>query len=71
VINMIDQRVWRLTPEFLSYTIAKSVLWTATRTLAQALSPPHPCQCHRPWTGAAEPEAKPVRLRAGVPGDAT
>jgi NAD(P)-dependent dehydrogenase (short-subunit alcohol dehydrogenase family) len=39
VINMIDQRVWRLTPEFLSYTIAKSVLWTATRTLAQALSP--------------------------------
>jgi NAD(P)-dependent dehydrogenase (short-subunit alcohol dehydrogenase family) len=39
VINMIDQRVWRLTPEFLSYTIAKSALWTATRTLAQALSP--------------------------------
>jgi NAD(P)-dependent dehydrogenase (short-subunit alcohol dehydrogenase family) len=39
VINMIDQRVWRLTPEFLSYTIAKSALWTATRTLAQALAP--------------------------------
>jgi NAD(P)-dependent dehydrogenase (short-subunit alcohol dehydrogenase family) len=39
VINMIDQRVWRLTPEFFSYTIAKSALWTATRTLAQALSP--------------------------------
>ena len=33
VINMIDQRVWRLTPEFFSYTIAKSALWTATRTL--------------------------------------
>ena len=36
---MIDQRVWRLTPEFFSYTIAKSALWTATRTLAQALAP--------------------------------
>ncbi len=39
VINMIDQRVWRLTPDFFSYTIAKSALWTATRTLAQALAP--------------------------------
>jgi len=39
VINMIDQRVWRLTPEFFSYTISKSGLWTATRTLAQALAP--------------------------------
>jgi NAD(P)-dependent dehydrogenase (short-subunit alcohol dehydrogenase family) len=39
VINMIDQRVWRITPEFFSYTIAKSALWTATRTLAQALAP--------------------------------
>jgi NAD(P)-dependent dehydrogenase (short-subunit alcohol dehydrogenase family) len=39
VINMIDQRVWRLTPDFFSYTIAKSALWTATQTLAQALSP--------------------------------
>jgi len=39
VINMIDQRVWRLTPDFFSYTIAKSALWTATQTLAQALAP--------------------------------
>ncbi|MEM6617057.1 MAG: SDR family oxidoreductase [Pseudomonadota bacterium] len=38
-INIIDQRVWRLTPEFLSYTLSKSTLWTATRTLAQALAP--------------------------------
>ena len=36
---MIDQRVWRFIPEFFSYTIAKSALWTATRTLAQALAP--------------------------------
>lgn len=39
VINMIDQRVWRLTPMFFSYTLAKSALWTATQTLAQALAP--------------------------------
>lgn len=39
VINIIDQRVWRLTPDFFSYTISKAGLWTATRTLAQSLAP--------------------------------
>jgi NAD(P)-dependent dehydrogenase (short-subunit alcohol dehydrogenase family) len=39
VVNIIDQRVWRLTPRFFSYTLSKSALWTATQTLAQALSP--------------------------------
>ena len=39
VVNVIDQRVLKLTPEYLSYTLAKSALWTATRTLAQALAP--------------------------------
>jgi NAD(P)-dependent dehydrogenase (short-subunit alcohol dehydrogenase family) len=39
VINIIDQRVWRLTPDFFYYTISKAGLWTATRTLAQALAP--------------------------------
>ena len=39
VINLIDQRVWNLTPHFLSYTVAKSGLWTLTRTLALALAP--------------------------------
>jgi NAD(P)-dependent dehydrogenase (short-subunit alcohol dehydrogenase family) len=39
IINIIDQRVWNLTPEFFSYTISKAGLWTATRTLAQALAP--------------------------------
>jgi NAD(P)-dependent dehydrogenase (short-subunit alcohol dehydrogenase family) len=39
VVNIVDQRVLKLTPEYLSYTLAKSALWTATRTLAQALSP--------------------------------
>lgn len=39
VINVIDQRVLRPTPKFFSYTLAKSALWTATRTMAQALAP--------------------------------
>jgi NAD(P)-dependent dehydrogenase (short-subunit alcohol dehydrogenase family) len=39
VVNMIDQRVRKLTPEFMTYTIAKSALWTMTRTTAQALAP--------------------------------
>jgi NAD(P)-dependent dehydrogenase (short-subunit alcohol dehydrogenase family) len=39
IINILDQRVWNLTPEFFSYTISKAGLWTATRTLAQSLAP--------------------------------
>lgn len=39
VVNLIDQRVWRLTPRFFSYTLSKSALWTATQTMAQALGP--------------------------------
>jgi NAD(P)-dependent dehydrogenase (short-subunit alcohol dehydrogenase family) len=39
VVNMIDQRVWSLTPHFVSYTVAKSALWTLTRTMALALAP--------------------------------
>ena len=39
VINLLDQRVWNLTPQFLSYTVSKSGLWTLTRTLALALAP--------------------------------
>jgi NAD(P)-dependent dehydrogenase (short-subunit alcohol dehydrogenase family) len=39
IINMIDQRVYKLTPEHFSYTIAKMGLWAMTRTAAQALAP--------------------------------
>ncbi len=39
IINIIDQRVWKLTPKFFSYTASKAALWTVTRTLAQALAP--------------------------------
>ena len=39
IINMIDERVWRLTPHFVSYSVSKSGLWTLTRILALALAP--------------------------------
>lgn len=39
VINMIDQKVQRLNPDYLSYTIAKSALWAATQMQAQAFAP--------------------------------
>lgn len=39
IINIIDQRVWRLTPDFASYTVSKTGLWTLTQTFAQALAP--------------------------------
>jgi NAD(P)-dependent dehydrogenase (short-subunit alcohol dehydrogenase family) len=39
VVNILDQRVLRPNPQFLSYTLSKSALYTATQTLAQALAP--------------------------------
>ena len=39
VVNMIDQRVRKLTPEFMTYTLAKMGLWALTQTAAQALAP--------------------------------
>jgi len=39
IINIIDQRVFRLTPIFMSYTISKSSLYTLTKTMAMRLSP--------------------------------
>ncbi len=39
VVNIIDQRVKKLTPQFLSYTTSKAALMTLTVTLAQALGP--------------------------------
>lgn len=39
IINMVDQRVRKLTPEFMTYTIAKMGLWAFTQTSARALAP--------------------------------
>lgn len=39
VVNMVDMRVRKLTPEFSTYTIAKAGLWAFTQTAAQGLAP--------------------------------
>jgi len=39
IINMLDQRVWSLTPYFVSYTVSKAALWTLTQSMALALAP--------------------------------
>lgn len=39
VVNILDQRVWNLTPFFTSYTVSKAALWALTQTLAMALAP--------------------------------
>jgi NAD(P)-dependent dehydrogenase (short-subunit alcohol dehydrogenase family) len=39
IVNLLDQRVLKPTPRFLSYGLAKSALYVATTTLAQALAP--------------------------------
>jgi NAD(P)-dependent dehydrogenase (short-subunit alcohol dehydrogenase family) len=39
VINLLDQRVWNLTPYFVSYTVSKAGLWTLTQSMALALAP--------------------------------
>jgi NAD(P)-dependent dehydrogenase (short-subunit alcohol dehydrogenase family) len=39
VINLLDQRVWSLTPHFVTYTVSKAGLWALTQTMALALAP--------------------------------
>ena len=39
IINIIDQRVFKLTPYFFSYTISKTGLFTLTKTSAMSLAP--------------------------------
>ncbi|CAA7621417.1 Dehydrogenase with different specificities [Candidatus Terasakiella magnetica] len=72
VVNMLDQRVWSLSPHFTSYTLSKAGLWTLTQTLALALAPhirvvgigPGPALPSRRQTQAqfdAQAEALPLR----------
>jgi NAD(P)-dependent dehydrogenase (short-subunit alcohol dehydrogenase family) len=39
VVNLLDQKLYNLNPDFLSYTLSKAALQTATTVLAQALAP--------------------------------
>jgi len=79
VVNMLDQRVWSLTPHFISYTLSKAGLWTLTQTAALALAPrvrvngigpgpTLPSARQSPEHFAAQYEATPLK-RAVTPGD--
>jgi NAD(P)-dependent dehydrogenase (short-subunit alcohol dehydrogenase family) len=59
IVNITDQRVWRLTPRFFSYTLSKAALWTATRTLAQALAPRMRVNAIGPGPTLASPHQSP------------
>jgi NAD(P)-dependent dehydrogenase (short-subunit alcohol dehydrogenase family) len=39
IINIIDQRVWKPNPQFMTYTASNAALYSLTRTTAQALAP--------------------------------
>jgi len=39
IVNLIDERVFNLTPYFTSYTVSKAALWALTQTMALALAP--------------------------------
>ena len=69
VVNMIDQRVLKLTPEFMTYTIAKMGLWAFTQTAAQALAPRVRVNAIGPGPtlkGARQSDAHFVRQRAAT-----
>lgn len=69
VVNMIDQRVRKLTPEFMTYTLAKMGLWALTRTAAQALAPKVRVNAIGPGPtlrGARQTEAHFARQRAAT-----
>jgi NAD(P)-dependent dehydrogenase (short-subunit alcohol dehydrogenase family) len=39
IVNILDERVWNLTPHFVSYTLSKAGLWALTQVMALALAP--------------------------------
>ena len=70
VVNMIDQRVWSLTPHFVSYTVSKAGLWALTRSLALALAPRIRVNAIGPGPALPSPRQTPeqfARQAASVP----
>lgn len=64
VVNIIDQRVFNLTPHFTSYTLSKSGLWSLTRTLALALAPKIRVAAVGPGPTAQSPRQTPEEFEA-------
>ncbi len=70
IVNIVDQRVLKLTPQVFSYTLTKAALHTATVTMAQALAPAIRVNAVGPGPTIAnihDGEAGMAREVAGVP----
>lgn len=68
VVNIIDQRVWRLTPHYFSYTLSKAALWTATQTMAMAYAPRIRVNAIGPGPTLANERQEPTDFQAQVDG---
>lgn len=68
IVNIIDQRVWRLTPRYFSYTLSKSALLTATQTLALALAPRIRVNAVGPGPTLANTRQQPEDFQAQIDG---
>jgi NAD(P)-dependent dehydrogenase (short-subunit alcohol dehydrogenase family) len=66
IVNIIDQRVWRLTPHFYSYTLSKAALWTATQTMAMAFAPQVRVNAIGPGPTLANERQNPADFQAQV-----
>ncbi|MCX5511929.1 short chain dehydrogenase [Kaistia algarum] len=63
VVNMVDQRAWKTTPNYVSYQLSKSALLTATRTLAQGLAPRIRVNAIGPGPTLPSPRQDPAEFR--------
>ncbi len=66
VINMLDQRVWSLTPHFVSYTLSKAGLWALTQTMALALAPRIRVNAVGPGPALPSPRQTPGAVRPAM-----
>ncbi len=63
IVNVIDQRVLKPTPQFLTYSLSKAGLYWLTTTLAQALAPADSRQCRGAGPDPAQRAAERGRFR--------
>ncbi|MEM7169372.1 MAG: SDR family oxidoreductase [Pseudomonadota bacterium] len=66
VINILDQRVWNLPDDYVSYSLSKSGLWTLTQSLAKALAPRIRINAIGPGYALAERGVTPDQYGAAV-----
>jgi NAD(P)-dependent dehydrogenase (short-subunit alcohol dehydrogenase family) len=70
IVNIIDQRVLKPTPQFMTYSLSRASLYWLTRTMAQALAPQVRVNAVAPgpsFIGARQNEDAFARQRAATP----